>query len=99
MAGKKYTGEDCVQLLLSKRQELLEQGIDRLPQRSDFENEEVVAIKAFLGPWPRALEKAGLKEPQSIDRLEKNREKRRRARRKAREARKKENASEVDRDE
>ena len=98
MAGKKYTGEDCVQLLLSKRQELLEQGIDRLPQRSDFENEEVVAIKAFLGPWPRALEKAGIKEPQSIDRLEKNREMRRRMRRRAREARKK-NASEVDRDE
>ena len=98
MAGKKYTGEDCVQLLLSKRQELLEQGIDRLPQRSDFENEEVVAIKAFLGPWPRALEKAGIKEPQSADRLEKNREMRRRIRRRAREARKK-NASEVDRDE
>ena len=98
MTGKKYKGEDCVQLLLSKHQELLEQGIDRLPQRSDFENEEVVAIKAFLGPWPRALEKAGLKEPQSIDRLEKNREKRRRARRRARKARKK-NASEVDRDE
>ena len=98
MAGKRYKGEDCVQLLLSKRQELLEQGIDRLPQRSDFENEEVVAIKAFLGPWPRALEKAGLKEPQSVGRLEKNREMRRRIRRRVREARKK-NASEVERDE
>ena len=98
MAGNKYKGEDCVKLLLSKRQELLEQGIDRLPQRSDFENEEVVAIKAFLGPWPRALEKAGIKEPQSVDRLEKNREMRRRIRRRAREARKK-NTSEVDRDE
>lgn len=99
MAGKKYKGEDCVQLLLSKRQELLEQGIDRLPQRSDFENEEVVAIKAFLGPWPRALEKAGIKQPRSADRLEKNREMRRRIRRRARKARKKENASEVNRDE
>ena len=98
MAGRKYKGEDCVQLLISKRQELLEQGIDRLPQRSDFENEEVVAIKAFLGPWPRALEKAGLKEPPSVDRLEKNREMRRRIRRRVRDARKK-NASEVDRDE
>lgn len=98
MTGKKYEGKDCVRLLLSKRQELLEQGIDRLPQRSDFENEEVVAIKAFLGPWPRALEGAGLKEPRGEDRLEKNREKRRRARRRAREARKK-NASEVDGDE
>ena len=99
MTGKKYEGKDCVRLLLSKRQELLEQGIDRLPQRSDFENEEVVAIKAFLGPWPRALEKAGIKEPQGKDRLEKNREMRRRIRRRAREARKKENVSEVDRDE
>ena len=99
MTGEKYKGEDCVRLLLSKRQELLAQGIDRLPQRSDFEHEEVVAIKAFLGPWPRALERAGIKEPRGEDRLEKNREKRRRTRRRIREARKQGNASEVGRDE
>ena len=27
-----------------------------------YAEKEVVAIKAFLGPWPRALEKAGVKE-------------------------------------
>ena len=98
MAGGKYKKEDCVRLLLSKREELLRQGLDRLPQRSDFENAEVVAIKAFLGPWPRALEEVGLKEPRDGDRLEKNREKRRRARRRARNARKEKDASEVDGD-
>lgn len=95
MAGGKYKKEDCVRLLLFKREELLRLGSDRLPQRSDFENDEVAAIKAFLGPWPRALEKAGLKEPRDGDRLEKNREKRRRARRRARNARKERGASEV----
>lgn len=99
MAGRMYKREDCVRLLLSKREELLARGLDRLPQRSDFENEEVVAIKAFLGPWPRALEKAGLKEPRDDDRAEKNREKRRRSRRRAREARRSENPPEVDKDE
>ena len=35
---------------------------DRYPKRSDFSDEQVQAIKAYLGPWPRALEAAGLKE-------------------------------------
>ena len=34
----------------------------RLPVKSDFEYEEVCFIKQILGPWPRALEYAGLKE-------------------------------------
>ena len=71
---KKYTPEDCVRLLVEKSREL-----DRYPARADFSDAEVVAIKAHLGPWPRALEAAGLKPPRDIDRLEKNREKRRRA--------------------
>ncbi len=99
MTGKRYDREDCIGLLRSKREELLGLDIDRLPQRSDFENEEVVAIKAFLGPWPRALEAAGLKEPRGDDRVEKNREKRRRSRRRARKARKSENTPEVDENE
>ncbi len=99
MVGKKYQREDCVRLLLAKREELLAHGIDRLPQRSDFENEEIVAVKAFLGPWPRALEEAGLKEPRSGDRCDKNREKRRRARRRARQARKRANTPEESHDE
>lgn len=89
----KYKREDCLRLLLSKREALLEQGVDRLPQRSDFDNDQVVAIKAFLGPWPRALEAAGLKPPRDEDRLEKNREKRRRTRHRARKERQRRNGS------
>lgn len=36
--------------------------LGRLPKKSDFEPDDVSRIKAFLGPWPRALEYAGLKE-------------------------------------
>lgn len=34
----------------------------RLPLKNDFDEKTLSRIKAFLGPWPRALEKAGLKE-------------------------------------
>ncbi len=34
----------------------------RLPLKSDFDVITLSRIKAFLGPWPRALETAGLKE-------------------------------------
>lgn len=34
----------------------------RLPHKDDFDVVTLSRIKAFLGPWPRALEKAGLKE-------------------------------------
>ena len=44
--------------LLSKYAEL-----GRIPQKKDFDEASRSRIKAFLGPWPRALEKAGLKEP------------------------------------
>ena len=51
-------------VLLNEKYEALQaQGIDRYPQRSDFEEREGVAIKAFLGQWPRALEAAGIKPP------------------------------------
>lgn len=36
--------------------------IGRVPQKADFDEVTRSRIKAFLGPWPRALEKAGLKE-------------------------------------
>ncbi len=35
--------------------------LDRLPKKEDFDEKTRSRIKAFLGPWPRALEKAGLK--------------------------------------
>ena len=81
MSDKKYNKEDSVLLLQNKYLELCEQGLSRYPQRSDFEEREVVAIKAFLGPWPRALEAAGIKPPREDDRAQKNKEKRIRAKR------------------
>ena len=68
-------------LLNEKYKELQSQSIERYPQRSDFIDREVVAIKAFLGPWPRALEAAGIKPPRDDDRPQRNKEKRARAKR------------------
>ncbi len=36
--------------------------LGRLPKKTDFDVATMSRIKAFLGPWPRALEAAGLKE-------------------------------------
>lgn len=88
MATEKLTREDCLFLLIKKQKELKDQGLTRFPQRSDFSEYEVMSIKAFLGPWPRALEAAGVKEPLGDDRLQKNREKRARAKKRLREAKK-----------
>ena len=38
--------------------------LGRVPVKTDFDESTRSRIKSFLGPWPRALEKAGLKEPQ-----------------------------------
>ncbi len=37
--------------------------LGRTPKKTDFDEVERSRIKAFLGPWPRALEAAGLKPP------------------------------------
>ena len=81
MSDKKYKKEDCLILLQTKYEELQKQGLSRYPQRSDFEDREIVVIKAFLGPWPRALEEAGIKMPRNDNRLQRNKEKRIRAKR------------------
>lgn len=47
----------AVSKLLEKREEL-----GRLPHKDDFDAVTLSRIKAFLGPWPHALAKAGLKE-------------------------------------
>lgn len=39
--------------------------LERLPLKTDFTEDELVFIKAHLGPWPRALEAAGLKPKRS----------------------------------
>lgn len=77
----KLCRESCIQLLNNKHNELITAGIERFPCRSDFNPDEIVAIKAHLGPWPRALEAAGIKPPRTDDRIEHNREKRIRSKR------------------
>ena len=47
----------AVERLCEKSREL-----GRLPKTADFDDATRSRIKAFLGPWPRALEIAGLKE-------------------------------------
>ncbi len=51
----------------------------RLPKKSDFSQEEINRIKGFFGPWPWALEAAGLKESKQEVRKEKNRARRQRS--------------------
>ncbi len=75
MAGR-YTKEDCILLLREKSDQLAAGNASRFPQRSDFDEEQVVAIKSFLGPWPRALEAAGLKPPRTDTRARRTKEKR-----------------------
>lgn len=67
---------NAVELLRKKAEEL-----SRLPKKTDFTEREVIMVKACLGPWPRALEAAGLKEVSKarIERLARRREKRIRA--------------------
>lgn len=71
--NSKITREDCIFLIKNKYEELR-----RLPKKSDFDVETVSIIKSYFGPWPHALEKAGVKEP-NMERIEKKREKRRRS--------------------
>lgn len=57
-------------------QELLRQKseeLGRLPKKDDFDEPTRSRIKAFLGPWPRALEAAGLKEPRIVEEKSKKR--------------------------
>lgn len=70
---KKYTKDDCIILIQNKANAL-----KRLPKKSDFDEDAVSMIKSYFGPWPRALEAAGVKEP-DIAKLAQKKEKRRRA--------------------
>lgn len=71
---KKITREECIQALKKKFIEL-----DRIPKKSDFPDEIVARIKAFYGPWPRALEEAEIKECRSEDTLKRKENKKIRA--------------------
>lgn len=78
----KYDKTRCIQLLIDTREKLLAEGDNRYPRRGDFTEAEVVAIKAHLGPWPRALEAAGIKPPRDESIAQRAKEKRIRAKRK-----------------
>lgn len=67
--------ETAVSMLRQRAAEL-----GAIPKRSDFSGSEVCFIKQKLGPWPRALEAAGLKAPPAVSAAEKSRLKRERAR-------------------
>lgn len=49
--------------------------IGRIPRKDDFDEATRSRIKAFLGPWPRALEAAGLKTPKELPKKIKKRRK------------------------
>lgn len=68
----KLTREDCI-IIIRQKNDLL----GRIPKKSDFNNEVASMIKSYFGPWPRALESAGVKAP-NLDRIAKKREKRER---------------------
>ena len=59
----------------------------RLPRKSDFSDDDVNRIKGFFGPWPWALEAAGLKESKKEEQKEKNRLKHQRSRERRRQFR------------
>ena len=66
----------------------------RLPKKSDFTQDDVNRIKGFFGPWPWALEAAGLKESKQEARKAANREKRIRAKERKNEFRNNQNGKE-----
>ena len=55
----------------------------KVPCKSDFSPEDVVFIKAHLGPWPNALASAGLKEKKKTVHHEENRRRKSRQKRSA----------------
>lgn len=70
---EKLTKGTAILLLKNKYAEL--EGT-RYPCRADFTESEVMAIKAHLGPWPRALEAAEIKPPRADDKKQRMLEKR-----------------------
>lgn len=60
----------AVGLLRQKAEEL-----GRLPKKDDFDEITRSRLKAFLGPWPRALEAAELKEAKVIPKKTRKRKK------------------------
>ena len=65
--------QQAIELLINKSKEL-----GNIPKKADFSEEDVCFIKQKLGPWPRALEAAGLKEKTKLTGREKSKIKRKR---------------------
>jgi hypothetical protein len=62
---RKVTSEEkklWAQVLLQQKAKEL----GRIPKKDDFDEPTRSRIKAFLGPWPRALESAGLKQAKPV---------------------------------
>jgi hypothetical protein len=86
------TGNQCIELINNKYKEL-----GRLPKKTDFSFHEVAAIKSHFGPWPRALEAAGVKDSKPVTKKQQREEKRilqKRARNAERKINKKQNMAE-----
>ena len=50
----------------------MHRSLGRLPKKDDFDDKTRSRIKAYLGPWPRALEAAGIKEISQSRKLKMN---------------------------
>jgi hypothetical protein len=64
------TKEQCIGIIKEKYKEL-----GRIPKKSDFSDYQVMKIKSYFGPWPRAMEGAGVKAPRTDEKLLKKQEK------------------------
>ena len=71
--------ENRIRLLREKSEHLRVLRENCYPGRSDFSEREVLAIWAFRGLWPRALEAAELKTPKDDGNSTRDREQRQRA--------------------
>lgn len=78
---EKFDRNECILLLREMHERLAASGEARYPRRGDFDDRSVEAIKAHLGPWPRALEAAGIKPPRKDGKAERALKKRIRAKR------------------
>ena len=70
VAGKRQNSKGGMQVTPEEKrawaEDLLRQKyaeLGRMPTKKDFDSASCAQIKAYLGPWPRALESAGLKQP------------------------------------
>ena len=66
--GNQYTKEEYIDQLKAVYEKE-----KRYPKKSDFSELDAARIKSFFGPWPRALEAAGITPSKAEERAEKKR--------------------------